>query len=169
MTITCPKCGKSVSSDYQFCPYCGGSLATGGGFNNGNNGGFGGQTNQGNTGFPPPPFQNQNQQQQPQQQQNQQQGTWPFPNINIGRNGGGTTGGTTGGGLAANKTLGCLATIGSFIIPLIGVVIWLMYRRKDQALAKKYLMIALAGVAFNLLVNVVGSKYQFSYFHNLMG
>ena len=161
MTISCPKCGKSVSSDYQFCPYCGGALSGNTSFGNNNN-------NQGNMGFPPPPFQNQNQQQQP-QQQNQQQGTWPFPNINIGRNGGGTTGGTTGGGLAANKTLGCLATIGSFIIPLIGVVIWLMYRRKDQALAKKYLMIALAGVAFNLLVNVVGSKYQFSYFHNLMG
>ena len=26
MTITCPKCGKSVSSDYQFCPYCGSEI-----------------------------------------------------------------------------------------------------------------------------------------------
>ena len=160
MTINCPKCGKSVSSDYQFCPYCGGALSGDTSFGNNNR-------NQGNMGFPPPPFQNQNQQQT--QQQTQQQGTWPFPNINIGRNGGGNTAGGTTGGLATNKTLGCLATIGSFIIPLIGIVIWLMYRRKDQALAKRYLMIALAGVVFNLLVNVVGSKYQFSYFHNLMG
>ena len=43
-----------------------------------------------------------------------------------------------------------------------------MYRRKDAVLAKRYLLIALAGVAFNLLVNVVGSKYNFSYFHNFV-
>lgn len=156
MTIFCPNCGKSVSSDYQYCPYCGGKIT----LNTGSTGNTGGQTNTGNTGFPPPPFQNQ-QQQQP---QNQQSG-WPFPFPNG--NGGGTTG--TGGGIATNKTLGCLATVGSFIIPLIGIVIWLMYRRRDQALAKRYLMIALAGVAFNLLVNVVGAKYNFSYFHGLMG
>ena len=163
MTIFCPNCGKSVSSDYQYCPYCGGKIS----LNTGNTGSS--QTNTGNTGstgntgFPPPPFQNQNQQQQP-QNQNQQSG-WPFPFPNT--NGGGTTG--TGGGIANNKTLGCLTSVGSFIIPLIGIVIWLMYRRKDQALAKRYLMIALAGVAFNLLVNVVGAKYNFSYFHGLMG
>jgi hypothetical protein len=156
MTIFCPNCGKSVSSDYQYCPYCGGKIS----LNTGSTGNTGSQTNTGNTGFPPPPFQNQ-QQQQP---QNQQSG-WPFPFPNG--NGGGTTG--TGGGIATNKTLGCLASVGSFIIPLIGIVIWLMYRRRDQAMAKRYLMIALAGVAFNLLVNVVGAKYNFSYFHGLMG
>ncbi|MBR3030189.1 MAG: zinc ribbon domain-containing protein [Bacteroidales bacterium] len=157
MTIFCPNCGKSVSSDYQYCPYCGGKISM-------NTGNTGGHTNTGNTGFPPPPFQNQNQQQS--QPQNQQSG-WPFPFPNTNRNGGGTTG--TGGGISANKTLGCLASVGSFLIPLIGIVIWLMYRNKDQAMAKRYLMIALAGVAFNLLVNVVGAKYNFSYFHNLMG
>jgi hypothetical protein len=158
MTIFCPNCGKSVSSDYQYCPYCGGQISV-------NTGNTSSQTNTGNTGFPPPPFQNQNQQQQT-QQQNQQSG-WPFPFPNT-NGGGSTTGGTSGGGLAGNRTLGCLATIGSFIIPLIGIVIWLMYRRKDAALAKRYLLIALAGVAFNLLVNVVGSKYNFSYFHNFV-
>ncbi len=160
MTIFCPNCGKSVSSDYQYCPYCGGKIS----LNTGNTGNTGSQTNTGNTGFPPPPFQNQQQQQQQPQNQNQQSG-WPFPFPNG--NGGGTTG--TGGGIATNKTLGCLASVGSFIIPLIGIVIWLMYRRRDQAMAKRYLMIALAGVAFNLLVNVVGAKYNFSYFHGLMG
>lgn len=146
MTIFCPNCGKSVSSDYQYCPYCGGKISVSTG-------------NTGNTGFPPPPFQNQN------QQQNQQSG-WPFPNTN--QNGGGPTGGTVGGGLAGNKTLGCIAAVGSFLIPLIGIVIWLMYRRKDAVLAKRYLLIALAGVAFNLLVNVVGARYNFSYFHNFV-
>lgn len=164
MTIFCPNCGKSVSSDYQYCPYCGGKISV----STGNTGSQTNTGNTGNTGFPPPPFQNQNQQQTQQQQQNQQSG-WPFPFPNTNGNGGSTTGGTTGGGLAANKTLGCLATIGSFIIPLIGIVIWLMYRRRDAAMAKRYLLIALAGVAFNLLVNVVGAKYNFSYFHNLMG
>lgn len=157
MTIFCPNCGKSVSSDYQYCPYCGGKISV-------NTGDNGGQTSTGNTGFPPPPFQNQNRQQS--QPQNQQSG-WPFPFPGTDRNGGGTTG--TGGGIGANKTLGCLASVGSFLIPLIGIVIWLMYRNKDQATAKRYLMIALAGVAFNLLVNVVGARYNFSYFHNLMG
>ena len=153
MTITCPKCGKSVSSDYQFCPYCGGSLATGGGFNNGNNGGFGGQTNQGNTGFPPPPSFDQNGNPRTQQQQQQgQQGSWPFPNLNPGGNSG------TGGNILRNNA-GCLAIIGSFIIPLIGVVLYFVYRRKNNMqAARKVLYAAIAGVAFNLLVNVVGSK-----------
>ncbi|MBO4765177.1 MAG: zinc ribbon domain-containing protein [Bacteroidales bacterium] len=164
MTITCPKCGKSVSSDYQFCPYCGGSLATGGGFNNGNNGGFGGQTNQGNTGFPPPPSFDQNGNPRTQQQQQQgQQGSWPFPNLNPGGNTG------TGGNILRNNA-GCLAIIGSFIIPLIGVVLYFVYRRKNNMqAAKKVLYAAIAGVAFNLLINVVGHGSQYSYFHNLMG
>lgn len=165
MTITCPKCGKSVSSDYQFCPYCGGSLATGGGFNNGNNGGFGGQTNQGNTGFPPPPSfdQNGNPRTQQQQQQQGQQGSWPFPNLNPGGNTG------TGGNILRNNA-GCLAIIGSFIIPLIGVVLYFVYRRKNNMqAARKVLYAAIAGVAFNLLINVVGHGSQYSYFHNLMG
>lgn len=164
MTITCPKCGKSVSSDYQFCPYCGGSLATGGGFNNGNNGGFGGQTNQGNTGFPPPPSFDQNGNPRTQQQQQQgQQGSWPFPNLNPGGNSG------TGGNILRNNA-GCLAIIGSFIIPLIGVVLYFVYRRKNNMqAAKKVLYAAIAGVAFNLLINVVGHGSQYSYFHNLMG
>ena len=161
MTITCPKCGKSVSSDYQFCPYCGGSLAGNGNFNNG---GFGGQTNQGNTGFPPPPSFDQNGNPRTQQQQQGQQGSWPFPNLNPSGNNG-----TQGGSILRNNA-GCLAIIGSFIIPLIGVVLYFVYRRKNNMqAARKVLYAAIAGVAFNLLINVVGHGSQYSYFHNLMG
>lgn len=164
MTITCPKCGKSVSSDYQFCPYCGGSLAGGGSFNTGNNGGFGGQTNSGNTGFPPQPDFDRNGNARTQQQQQQgQQGSWPFPNLNPGGNSG------TGGSILRNNA-GCLAIIGSFIIPLIGVILYFVYRRKNNMqAAKKVLYAAIAGVAFNLLINFVGHGSQYSYFHNLMG
>ena len=159
MTIICPKCGKSISSDYQFCPYCGAAVNT---YNTGNNGGF--NTNQGNTGFPPQPdFQNRNQQTQ---QQNQSGWPFPFPGQNTNQNGGGTTTGQNP--LGGGKTLGCIAAVASFIIPLVGIVLYFMYRRKDLAYAKRMLYIALAGVAFNLLVNVIGSKFQFSYFHNLM-
>ena len=152
MTITCPKCGKSVSSDYQFCPYCGGSLAGNGNFNNG---GF---------GFPPQPDFDRNGNARTQQQQQQgQQGSWPFPNINPGGNGG------NAGSILRNNA-GCLAIIGSFIIPLIGVVLYFVYRRKNNMqAAKKVLYAAIAGVAFNLLINFVGHGSQYSYFHNLMG
>ena len=149
MTITCPKCGKSVSSDYQFCPYCGGSLAGNGNFNNG---GF---------GFPPQPDFDRNGNARTQQQQ--QQGSWPFPNINTGGNGG------NAGSILRNNA-GCLAIIGSFIIPLIGIVLYFVYRRKNNMqAARKVLYAALAGVAFNLLINFVGHGSQYSYFHNLMG
>ena len=163
MTITCPKCGKSVSSDYQFCPYCGAAINT---FNTGNNGGF---NNQGNTGFPPQPdFDNRSQQTQ---QQNQNQSGWPFPfpGQNNNQNSGGTTGGNVQNPFGNGKALGCIIPVASFIIPIVGIVVYFMYRKKDMAYAKKMLYIALAGIAFNLIVNVIGRGSQYSYFHNLMG
>ena len=122
MTITCPKCGKSVSSDYQFCPYCGGSLAGNGNFNTGNTGNSGSQ------------------------------------------------GGTRGGNILGGNAMGCLGLVASFIIPLIGIVLYFVYRRKNNMqAARKVLIAALAGLAFNLLINFVGHGSQYSYFHNLMG
>lgn len=161
MTITCPKCGKSVSSDYQFCPYCGGSLTGNGNFNTGNTA---------NTGFPPQPDFDRNGNSRTQQQGQQgQQGSWPFPNLNPGGNSG-TQGGTRGGSILGGNAMGCLGLVASFIIPLIGIILYFVYRRKNNMqAARKVLIAALAGLAFNLLINFVGHGSQYSYFHNLMG
>ena len=90
-------------------------------------------------------------------------GQLAFPNLNPGGNNG------NAGSILRNNA-GCLAIIGSFIIPLIGVVLYFVYRRKNNMqAAKKVLYAAIAGVAFNLLINFVGHGSQYSYFHNLMG
>lgn len=103
-----------------------------------------------------------------QYQQQQQQGNWTFPNININPQGSGSAGNSGSSPIGSNKTLGCIALVASFLIPLVGIVIYFMYRNRDLATAKKMLYASLAGLAFNVLVNLIGMGSHYSYFNGLI-
>jgi len=178
MDIKCPKCGQFAADTYKYCPHCGSSLTLEttivndeSQYNRSENSGSSyerGQEGQ------RPPFQQQGQQTQyGQQQAGRQQGpfgqqsqtqqgtqtqqgstTNPFPFPGFGQN-------KTGNGTATTSVdkSSLLLNVISFIIPLVGIIAYFIYRTKAPKKGKAALIAALCGVVFNLLFNgMTGNK-----------